>query len=195
MIKKTLEKLNIQNLDNFLSNRIFPIKIQLIYQKYNSIVKSEENQRKKEEEISINEKFDENNLFESEFNLNEEEEITNEEEEYEIQDAKMEEKDDDDNENAHQLKICEDEKLEDEALLKTINFFSKQNFSDEYPAFTKFKQTLLNDFILRFVMNFFNLVTIEKVQLSEKSKTNILTKRYKELLFGYKIFGNKRKDI
>ena len=47
MIKKTLEKLNIQNLDNFLSNRIFPIQIQLIYQKYNSIVKSEENQRKK----------------------------------------------------------------------------------------------------------------------------------------------------
>lgn len=109
--------------------------------------------------------------------MNEEEEITNEEEEYEIQDVKMEEKDDDDNENANQLKICEDEKLEDEALLKTINFLSKQKFSDEYPAFTKFKQTLLNDFIPRFVMNFFNIATIEKVQLSEKSKTNILTKR------------------
>ncbi|KAK8844240.1 hypothetical protein M9Y10_024451 [Tritrichomonas musculus] len=65
---------------------------------------------------------------------------------------------------SNEFEFCEQEKYEDESLLKTISFLVHKT-----PPFNSFKEILYNDFIARFVMIFFNISSIENVNLNKEN--------------------------
>ena len=72
-------------------------------------------------------------------------------------------------ENETGLEFGEDERLEEESLLKTINFLAQKMFQEEKPNFISFRDTIKNDFIPKFVMKFLSIESIENVDLNPSS--------------------------